>query len=121
MSVVIEQRPSPSLSDVAEQLRGAFLLTRQAIDASATVVIIVQAPDLLGQGSVEDAAVATGLVGLMRAVTFEGASKGWQINMVAVDRGASAPAELIVLAGELGPLKGQILNVGTGHMGKVIP
>lgn len=121
MSVVIEQRPSRSLSDVAEQLRGAFLITRQAIEANATVVIVVQAPDLLGQGSVEDAAVASGLMGLMRAVTFEGASKGWQVNMVAVDRGAGAPAELIALAGKLGPIKGLVLNVGTGHMGKVIP
>ena len=121
MRVVIEQRHATSLSDVAEQLRAAFLLTRGAIDASSTVVMVVQAPDLLGQGSVEDAAVATGLMGLMRAVTFEGASKGWQVNMIAVDPGASAPADLLAMAGQPGPLKGQILNVGSGHMGKVIP
>jgi len=121
MSVVIEQRPATGLTDVADQLREAFLRDREAIEASESVVIVAQAPDLLGQGSLEDAAVATGLLGLMRAITFEGASKGWQINMVAVDAGSQAPAELLAMAGQQGPLKGQVLNAGTGHMGKVIP
>ena len=121
MSVVIEQRPATGLTDVADQLREAFLRAREAIEASESVVIVAQATDLLGQGSLEDAAVATGLLGLMRAITFEGASKGWQINMVAVDAGAQASAELLAMAGQPGPLKGQVLNAGTGHMGKVIP
>ena len=121
MSIIIEQRPASGLTDVADQLRDAFLRAREAIDASETVIIIAQAPDLLGQGTVEDAAVATGLLGLMRAITFEGASKGWQINMVAVDSGNEAPAEILAMAGQPGPLKGQVLNAGAGHMGKVIP
>ncbi len=121
MSVVIEQRHSSSLSDVADQLREAFLRAREAVDAGIAVVIVVDAPDLLGQRTMEDAAVATGLLGLMRAITFEGASKGWQVNMVAVDAGSQAPAELLAMAGRPGPLKGQVLNAGTGHMGKVIP
>jgi len=121
MSVVIEQRPAAGLTDVADQLRDAFLRARDAIDASEPVVIVAQAPDLLGQGTVEDAAVATGLLGLMRAITFEGASKGWQINMIAVDAGSQAPEELLAMARQPGALRGQVLNVGTGHMGKVIP
>ena len=121
MSVVIEQRPSTGLPDVADQLRDAFLRVRDAVDAGETVVIVVCASDMLGQGTVEDAAVATGLLGLMRAGTFEGASKGWQINVVAVDTGAQAPADLLAMAGQPASLKGQVLNAGSGHMGKVIP
>jgi len=121
MSIIIEQQPASGLTDVADQLRDAFLRARDAIEASETVVIVAQAPDLLGQGTVEDAAVATGLLGLMRAITFEGASKGWQVNMVAVDAETEAPPELLAMAGQPGPLKGQVLNAGTSHMGKVIP
>jgi len=121
VSVVIRQRPAPGLTDVANQLREAFLHAREAIDAGEAVVMVVQAPDLLGQGSVEDAAVATGLLGLMRAITFEGSNKGWQINMVAVDADTQDPADLLAMAGQRGALKGQVLNASTGHIGKVIP
>ncbi len=121
MTIRIRQAPATRLEDVAEQLRSAFLVTREAIAVGDSVVLVVDAPDLLGQGSVEDAAVATGLLGLMRAVTFEGGSKGWQVNMVAVDRGAEPPADVIAFAEQSTMLKGQVLNTSAGQIGKVIP
>jgi hypothetical protein len=43
------------------------------------------------------------------------------INMIAVDAGSQAPEELLAMARQPGALRGQVLNVGTAHMGKVIP
>jgi len=121
MSVVIRQVPATSLDTVGTQLREAFLRARDAIESGDAVVLVVDAPDLLGQGSVEDAAVAAGLLGLMRALAFEGAASQWRVNLIAVERGANAPADLMAIAGESESLRGQVLNASSGHIGKVIP
>lgn len=121
MRTVIRQRPCNSLDDISHQLREAFLALRQAIEAENPVVIVVSAPDLLGQDSLEGAALATGLVGLMRAATFEGSSKGWHVTVLAIDPEAEPPAEMLDIATQNGSLNGQILNLGSGHFGKIVP
>lgn len=121
MSALIWQRPCDSLAAIGEQLHEAFVVVRSAIEAGEPAVIVVNAPDLLGQGSLEDAALATGLVGLMRATTFEGGSKGWHVNVVAIDPGTDPPAAVLQAAREIASLKGQVLNLSAGQVGKVIP
>ena len=121
MTTVIRQRPCNSLDDISRQLREAFLALRQAIATESPVVIVVSAPDLLGQDSLEGAALATGLVGLMRAATFEGSSKGWHVNVLAVNPEEEPAAEMIEIASQHGSLKCQILNLSSGQFGKIVP
>ena len=121
MSIVLRQRPASSLDSVADQLRQAFLASQQAMNEGDAVVLIVNASDLLGQGSVEDAAIATGLLGLMRALTFEGGSKGWRINLIAVDNEAEPPSDLLEFAKQSPSIFGQVLGASSGLVGKVIP
>ncbi len=63
--------------------------------AGDPVVICVDAPALLGQASPEDSTVASGLLGLARALAFEGGAKGWRINVVAVDAGEDPDPQLV--------------------------
>jgi len=121
MTVIIKQAPAPSLTDVATQLHDAFVASRDAIESAEAVVFIANAPDLIGQGSVEDAAVAGGLLGLMRALMFEGGTKGWHVNLIAVDRGEEADPELLAAAGAVASINGQVLNASVASIGKVIP
>lgn len=121
MTVIIRQAPAPSLTDVARQLHDAFTASRNAIEAGAPVVFVANGPDLLGQGSVEDAAVAGGLLGLMRAMMFEGGSKGWHVNLVALDSGAEPDQDLLHAAATVPSINGQVLNSSSGSIGKVIP
>ena len=120
MTTVIRQAAAASLDDVAAQLRDAFTEAQRAVDSGEPIVVIANGADLLGQGSVEDGAVAGGLLGLVRALTFEGGRKGWHINLVAVDRGTEPDPELLAAAG-IPTLNGQVLNASSGHIGKVIP
>jgi hypothetical protein len=117
---LLRQTPAHSLAEVGERLRDAFVLVRQAMAEDTPVVLCVDGPALLGQGSMEDAAVATGLVGLARAVGFEGATKGWTIAVLAVDPGADPDPELVRLAATPA-LGGQVLNVSAGALGKLVP
>lgn len=120
MTAVVRQRRATSLDDVRSQLTEAFVATQAAVQAGEPAVLVVHGPDLLGQGSVEDAAVATGLLGLMRAVVFEGARKGWQVNVVAVDPEEAEPTELVEQVTATG-LTGQVLTTSTAGVGKVVP
>ncbi len=121
MSVIIRQEHCPQLEDVARQLAAAFSLARDAIDTGESVVLVVEGPDLLGQGTLTDAAVATGMLGLMRALTFEGGSKGWHVNLVAVDPGSEPDPALLDAAASIPGLTGQVLNASAGHTGKIVP
>lgn len=83
MSVVIEQ---PALGDelerVADALTQAFTQLREAVLAGQSVIVVLDDRDLLGQGVIADAAVASGMLGLVRAFALEGAGNGWTVNAV---------------------------------------
>jgi hypothetical protein len=57
----------------------------------------------------------------MRAATFEGSSKGWHVNVLAINPESEPPAEMLDIATQNSSLNGQILNLGSGHFGKIIP
>ena len=119
-SRVLRQAPASSLSEVGDRLREAFVLVQEAVAEEVPVVLCVDAPALLGQASLQDSAVATGLVGLARAVAFEGASKGWAVAVLAVEPGADPDPELVRLAATPA-LSGQVLDVSGRGLGKVVP
>lgn len=120
MSTLVRQRPCPDLASIGGQLRAAFEATRAALAAEDSVVVVVRSSDLLGQGTLEDAAVASGLLGLMRAVVFEGGAKGWCVNVVATADGQDPPPHVLAALGLPG-LTGQVLNLNIAAVGKVVP
>jgi NAD(P)-dependent dehydrogenase (short-subunit alcohol dehydrogenase family) len=106
---------------VTPALTGAFAEAREALDAGRQVAVVLDARDLLGQGSPLDAAVATGLLGMVRTLGIEGAKPGWRVNVVAGGEGDEAVVEetVAMLAGS--SLTGQLLQVGGANLGKVAP
>jgi hypothetical protein len=117
---LLRQVPAHSVTEVGDRLREAFLLVQESVADSTPVVLCVDAPALLGQASLEDCSVATGLLGLARGVAFEGARKGWCVSVLAVDTGATPDPELVALAATPG-LSGRLLDVSAGTLGKVVP
>jgi NAD(P)-dependent dehydrogenase (short-subunit alcohol dehydrogenase family) len=104
---------------VAPTLTAAFAEIRGALEAGRPVAVVVAAGDLLGQGSPLDAALATGLLGMVRTLAIEGARPGWRINVVA---GAAGDEEVVaetiaLLSGSA--LTGQLLQVGGANLGKL--
>jgi NAD(P)-dependent dehydrogenase (short-subunit alcohol dehydrogenase family) len=107
------------LDAVAPALTGAFVAAREALEAGRPVVVVLDAGDLLGQGSPLDAAVATGLLAMVRTLGIEGAKPGWRINVVAggAEDGEAIEATVALLAGSV--VTGQLLQVGGANLGKV--
>jgi NAD(P)-dependent dehydrogenase (short-subunit alcohol dehydrogenase family) len=125
---------------VTRELTGAFVAAREALASGRPVAIVVAAGDLLGQGSPLDAAVATGLLGMVRTLAIEGAKPGWRINVVAAEGVAAgagagddgdgaragddaagkvdAVAETVALLAD-SSLTGQLLQVGAANLGKL--
>ncbi len=128
MSEPFVLRPEPLGDDpgaVTRVLTGAFLAVREALQAGRPVVVVLAAGDLLGQGSALDAAVATGLLGMVRTLGIEGAKPGWRINVVAgpgtaAGGGDEEPAveeTVAMLAGSA--VTGQLLQTGGANLGKL--
>jgi hypothetical protein len=120
-SLIIEQ-PAADLDSVTKVLTEAFVAVKEAVSAERPVVVLLEDGDLLGQDGIIEASVATGLLGLVRAFALEGAKPGWRVNAVS-HRGAddlvAAREAAEWLAGS--DLSGQLIRVGTGHIGKVWP
>ena len=122
MSEPLVLRPAALGGDpgqVTRALTDAFAAVRDALEAERPVVVVVDSRDLMGQGDPLDAAVATGLLGVVRTFGIEGAKPGWRVNVVA---GGEDDAEAIdeavaTLAGS--SLTGQLLNVGGANLGKL--
>jgi NAD(P)-dependent dehydrogenase (short-subunit alcohol dehydrogenase family) len=117
---LIVEQPAAELDTVTEVLTAVFAEVKAAVLAERPVVVLVE--DLLGQGDVVDASVAAGLLGLVRAFALEGAKPGWRVNAVSHRREDDAAASRDAaewLAGS--DLSGQLIRVGTAHLGKVWP
>jgi hypothetical protein len=110
------------LDAVTPALTEAFVAAREALGAGRQVAVVVDARDLLGQGSPLDAAVATGLLGMVRTLGIEGVKPGWSINVVAGGEGDEAEVEeaVAMLAGS-SSITGQLLQFGGANLGKVVP
>ena len=120
-AVVLRQADVASAKDVGAALDEAFLVMRDAVGAGRPLVVVLRDDDLLGQREPEAAALATALLGMVRALAFEGARRGWRVNAVS-HRGDDALAEETVrwLAAAPG-LSGQLVRATTEHLGRVSP
>jgi len=118
-ALVLRQPDVDGAEAVAAALESAFVTVRAAIGEGRAVVIVVSDADLLGQRTVDAAALANGLLGLARAVAMEGAREGWTINVVSDGGDADAVAAAVDCFGRGGALTGQLVRVGVGHLGRV--
>jgi NAD(P)-dependent dehydrogenase (short-subunit alcohol dehydrogenase family) len=110
------------LDAVTPMLTGAFAEVRDALEAGRAVAVVVDARDLLGQGSPLDAAVATGLLGMARTLGIEGVKPGWRVNVVAGGEGdEDAVEETVAMLARSSSITGQLLQVGGANLGKVAP
>ncbi|HVV89259.1 MAG TPA: hypothetical protein VHB53_02080 [Solirubrobacterales bacterium] len=110
------------LDAVTPALTGAFADARAALEAERPVVVVLEARDLLGQGSPLDAAVATGLLGMVRTLAIEGAKAGRRINVVAGgEDDGDAVDEMVFMLARSPSVTGQLLQVGGANLGKVVP
>jgi NAD(P)-dependent dehydrogenase (short-subunit alcohol dehydrogenase family) len=134
-------KPEPvgeDLDAVGPALTGAFVATREVLAAGRPVVVVLDAGDLLGQGSPLDAAIATGLLAMVRTLAIEGAKPGWRINVVAgpgvaasggegdlaiapIDEAADEedPVALTIAMVLDSELTGQLLQAGGANLGKL--
>ena len=110
-------------AEILAELTRVFEVSREAAVEERSLVYVVRQDDLLGRRGAGNAIVATGLLSAARTAALEGARKGWTANVVAFDVDAD-PATVDAWAQRLledGGVTGEIVRVGTGHIGKALP
>lgn len=83
---------------------------------------VVRQDDLLGRRGSGNAIVACGLLSAARTAGLEGARRGWTANVVAYDEGSdrSVVEEWARRLLEAGDVNGELIRVGSGHIGKTL-
>ena len=107
---------------VAGELAEAFDLSQAAVRDGAPVVYIVDNDDLLGRRGTGGAMVACGLLSAARTLAIETVRSGIPVNTIASSNSApEAVASWVeALCRPNGPT-GEILRLGSGHLGKALP
>lgn len=119
-SVVVRAVEPASLDEVRESLLAAFDEAQAAVEQGRAIIFEVVADDLLGHRSPERAAYVGGLVGIARAMAFEGAKSGWRANVVARPAEQQLSDQELEEACPVGA-SGQVITLGTRLVGKVAP
>ena len=108
-------------ASVLAELTRAFEAARSVAQGEESIVYVVRQDDLLGRRGAGNAMVACGLLSAARTAALEGARKGWTANVVAFDE-----AERSVVEGwahrllDDGSVNGELIRVGSGHIGKTL-
>lgn len=108
-------------AEIRAELDRAFQMSRTAAGAGESFVYVVRTDDLLGRRGTGNAMVATGLLSAARTAALEGWSKGWTANVIAYDDdGADVDdwAERLLVSGQV---TGELIHLGSGHIGKALP
>lgn len=110
--------------EVRAELARAFEVARTAAQAEESFVFVVHHDDLLGRRGAGNAMVATGLLSAARTAAIEGSRKGWTANVVAFDDSAddeSVRGWAERLAEDSNGVTGELIRVGSSHLGKALP
>jgi hypothetical protein len=112
-----------SWDEAERELTDVFRLSKEAILAHAPVVYLVETAAVLGRASVLNSAVATGLVGAARIFAFEGKRTDDFATVISV--GADQPMSTVVEAVQFvlstRSALGQVVSLGTDHVGAMLP
>ena len=85
--VVFEAPGEVDLDGIEDELTRAFELMRAAVDRGDAVVVCLDERDVQGAGDVPSAALAHGLLGLIRAFAVEGRRDGWRVAALSCPHG----------------------------------
>ena len=110
--------------EVRAELDRAFQMARAAAQAEENFVFVVHHDDLLGRRGAGNAMVATGLLSAARTAALEGSRKGWTANVLAFDD--DSDSELVQswaerLAENSDGVTGEVIRIGSTHLGKALP
>jgi len=110
--------------EIKAELERAFQMSRSAARAGESFVFVVHHDDLLGRRGAGNAMVATGLLSAARTAAIEGSRKGWSANVVAFDD--DADPEVVRrwaerLAEDSDGVTGELIRLGSSHLGKALP
>ena len=108
---------------IRHELERAFQVARRAAQDEASFVFVVNHDDLLGRRGPANAMVATCLLSAARTAAIEGSRKGWTANVIAFDDGAdrSDVEEWAERMLDSAGVSGEVIRVGTTHIGKALP
>jgi hypothetical protein len=120
-ALVLEAAEGVGLDGLEPALLDAFRRLRDAVLAGRPAVVVVRERDLLGHGDEFDAALAHGLIGLVRALSIEGAKPGWTVNALALadDTGAAERTTWVERLADPAGATGAVVRLGAAHLGKV--
>lgn len=124
MNIHHASRVGDDWDEIRAELERAFQMSRTAAQAEESFVYVVHHDDLLGRRGAGNAMVATGLLSAARTAAIEGSRKGWTANVVAYDdetdeKTVRAWAEK--LATDSSGVTGELIRVGSSHIGKALP
>jgi len=110
-------------TEIKAELDRAFRMSRAAAMEEESFVYVVHHDDLLGRRGVGNAMVASGLLSAARTAALEGVRKGWTTNVIAHDDDADPKdvekwAERML---ESRGVTGELIRIGSTHMGKALP
>lgn len=107
---------------VLAELTRAFQMSRRAAQDEESFVYVLRQGDLLGRSGSGNAIIACGLLSAARTAALEGARKGWTANVVAYDEESdrSAVEQWARRLLEAGDVNGELIRVGSGHIGKTL-
>lgn len=124
MNIHHASRVGDDWDEVRAELERAFQMSRTAAQAEESFVYVVHHDDLLGRRGAGNAMVATGLLSAARTAAIEGSRKGWTANVVAYDDEtdeATVRTWAEKLAQDPSGVTGELIRVGSSHIGKVLP
>jgi hypothetical protein len=122
MSVLTYEAPAiGSLDQLEDELTRAFLVIRSALDRGDSVVVVVADSDIQGVGHTAGAALAHGLLGMVRALAIEGRKSHWRINALSVVDGTDAEDRegWVRRLSKPQGASGALVRLGDAHLGKV--
>ncbi len=124
MNIHWAERTGDDWAEVRAELERAFEMSRRAAQAEQSFVYVVHHDDLLGRRGPGSAMVATGLLSAARTAAIEGARKGWTANVIAYDD--EIDTEIVRrwadrLAGDSEGVTGELIRIGSTHIGKALP
>lgn len=124
MNIHHASRVDDDWDEIRAELERAFQMSRTAAQAEESFVYVVHHDDLLGRRGAGNAMVATGLLSAARTAAIEGSRKGWTANVVAYDDGTdeeTVQAWAEKLATDSSGVTGELIRVGSSHIGKALP
>ena len=124
MNIHWANQVSDDWPEIRAELERGFEMSRAAAQRGESFVYVVSTNDLFGRGGVGNAMVATGLLSAARTAALEGWAKGWTVNVIAWD-GDDGQRDLAATWAEKmldsGGVTGELIRVGSGHIGKALP